>query len=311
MSKGFRNFFITFILALIVFGFLAYKMVPAAVDFFLPSESGSESTTSDVSGTESDTSEVTSTPDVSLPPVEEIKGTTFTTLLLGKDMYGNIDAAMLLKVNKETKTYLIVSIPTDMQLQIDGVNQKLKTLLRSRDIGFFTEKIYAITGLKIDYYAVFDVNGLIKAVDSLGSKLSYNIPRDMHYEDPDQGLVIDLKKGTTKLTGEIVSHLLRYVPPSGEEGRLAQQRDVMQSILVQMLTLENISKAPSMVETIVKNAETNFTLQAFNNNIELIFKYSSFTKQIVQYPGTMNKIGEETYFEPDVAAAISLFQQQK
>lgn len=308
MSKGFRNFFITFILALIVFGFLAYKMVPAAVAFFLPDVSGSESTTSDVSG--SDTSEDTSTPTESEPPVDQIKGTTFTTLMLGKDMYGNIDAAMLLKVNKETKTYLIISIPTDMQLQIDGVNQKLKTLLNSRDIGFFTEKIFAITGLKINYYAIFDVNGLIKAVDSLGS-LNYNIPRDMHYEDPDQGLVIDLKKGTTKLTGEIVSHLLRFVPPSGEEGRLAQQRDVIQSILVQMLTLENISKAPSMVESIIANAETNFTVQAFNNNTELIFKYASFTKQIVQYPGTMNKIGEETYFEPNIAAAISLFQQQK
>lgn len=310
MSKGFRNFFITFILALIVFGFIAYKSVPSVVDFFLPDVSGSESITSEVSGI--DTSHVTSEPPtVSLPPDDEIKGTSFTTLLLGKDMYGNIDAAMLLKVNKETRTYLVISIPTDMQLQIDGINQKLKTLLNSRDIGFFTEKIYAITGLKINYYAVFDVNGLIKAVDSLGPKLNYNIPRDMHYEDPSQGLIIDLKKGTTKLTGEIVSHLLRFVPPTGEEGRLAQQRDVIQSILVQMLTLENISKAPTMVETIIENAETNFTIQAFNNNVELIFKYSSFTKQIVQYPGKMNKIGEDIFFEPDIAAAISLFQQQK
>ena len=308
MSKGFRNFFITFVLSLIVFGFIAYKMVPDAVKFFLPDESGSESATSEVSG---DTSDVTSIPPTESQPSENIKGTTFTTLLLGKDMYGNIDAAMLLKVNKETKTYLIISIPTDMQLQIDGVNQKLKTLLNSRDIAFFSDKIYAITGLRINYYAIFDVNGLIRAVDSLGTNLSYNIPRDMRYEDPDQGLVIDLKKGTTKLTGEIVSHILRFVPPSGEQGRLAQQRDIMQSILVQLLTLENISKAPAMVETIIENAETNFTLQAFNNNTELIFRYSSFTKQIVQYPGTMNKIGEVTYFEPDIAAAISLFQQQK
>lgn len=311
MSKGFRNFFITFILALIAFGFIAYKMVPSAVDFFLTTESEATSRTEsadDISDPSEDTS-ADESPDVS-QPVDEIKGTSFTTLVLGTDMYDNIDAAMLVKVNKETKTYLIVSIPTDMQLQIDGVQQKLKTLLRSRDITFFKEKITAITGLQIDFYAVFDINGLIKTVDKLDN-VYFNIPYDMFYEDPEQDLVIDLKKGRTKLNGEIVSKLVRFVPTTGETGRLELQRDLVQSMLVQVLTMENVSKAPSLIEALVSNSNTNITLQALNSNTELIFKYASFSKQVIQYPGSMRQSGEETYFEPDVARAVSMFQTQK
>ena len=313
MSKGFRNFFITFILALIAFGFIAYKMVPSAVDFFLPAESGSN-----VSGSESETSRTDTSYETSpssessevSTPIDDIKGNSFTTLVLGTDMYGNVDAAMLIKVNKETKTYLIVSIPTDMQLQIDGVQQKLKILLKSRDITFFKEKITAITGLKIDYYAVFDINGLIKTVDKLDN-IYFNIPNDMKYEDPEQSLVIDLKKGRTKLTGDIVSQLVRFVPTTGETGRLELQRSLIQSMLVQVLTMENVSKAPSLVESIVSNSNTNINLQAINGNTDLIFKYASFTKQVVQYPGSMRQSGEETYFEPDITRAIAQFQSQK
>ncbi|HBL85464.1 MAG: hypothetical protein A2Y17_06095 [Clostridiales bacterium GWF2_38_85] len=309
MSSGFRNFFITFVLALIVFGIGAYKIMPAVIDFIIPPETSE--TESEVSETSSEPNSQAESQTTSTNTSEpEVKGESFTSIILGKDLYGNIDAIMLIKVNKETKSYIISSIPADTMLQIDGANIRLRDLLKTRDISFYKDKITAITGLAVDYYAILDIEGLISMTDMLDG-LYYNIPRDMFYEDPEQDLVIDLKKGRTKLTGDIVGQLVRFVPENGDLGRIELQRDLIQSMFVQMLTLENVSKAPSLFDKMLENAETNFTMEMFNNNVELIFSYASYSKIVVQYPGSMKTSGGETYFEPKLDEAISMFKSQK
>ena len=72
---------------------------------------------------------------------------------------------------------------------------KLGDVYAERGVEYLCGKVSGLTGLEIDYYASLDVGSIASVVDKIGG-VSYYIPEDMKYEDPDQDLVIDLKKGT-------------------------------------------------------------------------------------------------------------------
>lgn len=91
------------------------------------------------------------------------------------------------------------AIPANTKITVDGLPCKLQDLYSLKGIDALCEKVMALTGLPIDYYAVITVDNFKEVIDKLGG-ITYYVETDMYYVDESLGLYIDLRRGSKSLT---------------------------------------------------------------------------------------------------------------
>ncbi len=299
--QNIKNFFIAFLVSAIVFSaaawFLMQKVIEIQEDTIVDE---GNNPVGEIAGTT--VNEV----------VEEISGETFTALLACTDsLTKRHDALMLVHVVKERKQYMITSLPSYMVLNIDSIEYYLGDLINEKGRSFLLDKVYAVTGLKIDYYAFVSLNGFTELIDEIGG-VSFTVPQNMYYEDHTGKVLVDLKKGTQKLNGLSSLQLLRYKGYSnGDDERRNVQRDFIFTVLDSILLPSNIASAPAVFDKISKYTETNFKAEDFVKNIDLIFRYNSFEKIELDYPGVSNDSEGTTRFIPKIDEAIEMFKNHR
>lgn len=243
---------------------------------------------------------------------KDIAGNSFTALLACADpLTGRHDSLMILHVDKERKQYMISSLPSYMVLNIDSIEYYLGDLIKEKGRDFLLNKVYAITGLNIDYYAFVSIEGFAKIIDEIGG-VTFTVPQNMFYRDHLGNVLVDLKKGTKKLSGNEALQLLRFKGYSnGDEERRNVQRDFVLTTLDTILVPSNLGNAPAVLEKLLKYTNTNFTVNDFKDNIDLIFKYNSFEKIEIDYPGVSNNNNEVVRFIPIIDEAIEIYKDHR
>lgn len=343
MSSVIRNFIVTFCVSLLIFGMLSYAIVTNVDNVFSPP---------DDSTTEFD---IQNEPVNKLPVSETIHPETdtdgniiepddinddITILLVGTDYQPNIlndydvaeinkgvtgfpvkareisaDAIMLMKIDGAAKECIFSMLPSDMRVQADGNDVKLGSLYSLKGIHYLRNKVTAMTGLKIDYYAVISVMGLASVIDQLGG-INVTVPVDMNYDDDSQQLSIHLNKGSQILGGIDAVNMLRYkLYPNGDTSRRSMIAAFARTMLKKMTDISNITRVPDIYASLSEYVETDFNLADLTMHLDLIFSYSEFTASDINYPGTTGvpegSFDNDTYFEPDINAAISLYRKHR
>lgn len=192
MSKGFKSFFITFILSCVIFAYAASHIFNTYVDTFIESLFGiAQSEQSNVSEDFSQTisrpdDSDTSTSDESVDP--DFKGASKGSLFILQNELGEVDTVMIMRRKLETNSLMITVIPADTRLYVDGAYQKIRNLLKNRDLEFFKSKMEAIVGVSIDYYFMMhpeDIEAVFTELDGY----NYDVPYDMYLEKlPDESI---------------------------------------------------------------------------------------------------------------------------
>ena len=332
MLSALRNFILTFVIATVIFGTIAYFVVGFVLDTLsvaISAETVDETYTTETLPAED-------TEDTAPPDEDEIEGETFNMLLIGTDYQPDIfndynyeekwtgsgfpdkrsreisaDLLIFLRVDKENRKFVFCGLPSNLRVLVDGISMKLGDVYAEKGVEFLCGKVSGLTGLEIDYYASLDVGSIASVVDKIGG-VSYYIPEDMHYEDPDQDLVIDLKKGTTLLDGNKAAQLLRYAGySSGASSRMSTAIGFLQAMISKFTNITYLTKAPDLYESVADYFDTNFTVDDLINNLDLIFSYSKFESTIVSYPGSNKVTDGVNYFEPSTAAALDMFASYK
>lgn len=133
-------------------------------------------------------------------------------LILGKDnAAGLCDVLMLASLDLSLGRLSIVQIPRDTYFAYTEGNYK-KINAAPRVLGGaenFAKKLSQAFGVKIDGYVEFDLNFVKGAVDMVGG-VELDVPCDMDYDDPYQGLSIHLKKGRQTLSGKEAVSFVRF-----------------------------------------------------------------------------------------------------
>lgn len=223
MKYALRNFGLTFLISLIIFGTIAWFIVGAWKSMSEEILTGevvvgtqpSHGTTIDDIDSESNDSET------------EFMGNSFTFLAVamdkmpisekelqkwrddpdneGKDEpYSSVEALMLIRVDKENEKFIFMSLPTDFIINFKGENMPLGNITKkvniteNSNINVLLNEVTSLTGLTIDYHAVIDMEKFVETVDNIGG-FTYTVPVEMKYEDPIKNLTINFKKGQ-KLT---------------------------------------------------------------------------------------------------------------
>lgn len=229
--SAFKNFGITFLVSVLIFGIVAYFVV----GFLTSTVSGilaDENDRLDNLFTEpAESSNINKTPTKDVPQVE---GDSFTLLFAVTDKregtfkyypkteseINAIDTTVkgsdgilaegyhtvkmksivLLRVSKETGDYTIIPIPSNSKVYTNkgGGYTLLEDVAYFYNNEFFRDKVYSMTGIMPDYTAVINVTDLPDLLDSVGSFTCY-VPEDI-YSDGKNYVPKPAEPATTETT---------------------------------------------------------------------------------------------------------------
>ncbi len=334
MLSAFRNFFLTFVIAALIFGGIAYFVVGFVLETVSEAIEPESVETEKIHLEYSDTTDEPPSTDTTPPPDEEpISGESFNILLIGTDYQPELfddydyestwtgegfpdkrdrpwgaDSLILVRIDKESRRFVFCAIPRNTRVQVDGIYTQLGDIIASKGVEFLCGKVTGLTGMKIDYYAQLDIGSLAACIDALGG-ITYYIPEDMTYSDPLQELEIDLKKGTAQIDGNMAMQLLRYVGyEGGDTARMRTAVDFLQKIIAKFTNVTYLTKAPELYKTLTRYIKTDFSADDLLNNLDLIFAYTKFETLVLSFPGSVKAYDGISYFEPNTSAALELFE---
>lgn len=195
-------------------------------------------------------------------------------LFVGKDRVGsNTDVILLINFNADSQTISVLQIPRDTYMDSEhNVSDRSKRVnaiyaYGSIDTGSVegglealekaVEDCFAVT---IDSYFMVNLSGFRKIVDAIGG-VWVDVPFDMYYEDPEQDLYIDLKKGPTLLDGNKAEQFVRFRNDyaEGDLGRVQAQKIFLTALVNKLLSPEwyTIDKLTNVANYVLDCSTTN------------------------------------------------------
>ncbi len=201
----------------------------------------------------------------------------FTIMFVGTDVRSaddtnwRSDVLIIAAVNPHDKSIKMVSIPRDTKVLIsnsNGVRTKINSAPyygKQAEVGPMTNTITTVEdflNIPIDYYVKVNFNGFIEVVDAVGG-VDVNIPFDFtmrlfnkmeHYE-----------KGPAHLDGR---RALGYVrmrksDPRGDLGRNMRQREVIQSLMDQIVSINSVTRIDDILKSVGNNVTHNMKMKQF------------------------------------------------
>lgn len=159
-----------------------------------------------------------------------------TWLLVGSDARAGeparADAMILVRTTKSLNHLLVVSIPRDMRVQIQGHGvTKLNHALAYGSVPLLCDTIARSMQVRIDHTCVVDFVGFRELVDALGG-VDVVVDHAMRYVDRTDGTAIDLAAGPRHLTGQQALDYVRFRHDAlADTGRMERQRALLSAIV--------------------------------------------------------------------------------
>ena len=191
-----------------------------------------------------------------------------TILLAGTDESGDrTDTIMLLNIDRSQKRISLMSIPRDTKVNSTYTPHKINSAYGVNGKGeegmdSLMDYVADCVGFRPDGYVLVELDVFMELVDLFGG-VEFDVPMDMHYEDPSQDLYINLREGWQSLDGEEAMGLVRfrYGYADADIGRVSVQRDFMMAAIDQWASLKNIWKLPKALLLLEKNALTDLSVR--------------------------------------------------
>jgi LCP family protein required for cell wall assembly len=241
------------------------------------------------------------------------KSEPINVLLLVSDVGGtNTDAIMVAHYDPDTKQINAISVPRDTYVTVNGLKtHKVNGVYAAKDgAARLKAALEAILGQKIDYYAYLNLKTIREIVDLLDG-VDYDVPCDLIYDDPDQDLHINIKKGLRTLTGKQVEGLLRFRHPNkwtaevkkyydgSDLKRIERQQDFMGEMMRQKLSLQYLPKVGDIISTVYSNIETDLPLSEMLKLANGVTGFSSEKFHAEMLPGKAQTIDGLSYYVLD------------
>lgn len=167
-------------------------------------------------------------------------------LIFGCDESGALtDTILLAARNKNTGEMSVLQIPRDTYAAYTtGSYRKINGAFRalgSEDCKAFFSRALGVT---VHWFAALNLKCVPPLVDAIGG-VDMDVPMDMDYSDPAQGLEIHIKKGLQHLDGQTALSFIRYRSGyvTADLGRMQAQQNFLRAFAKKC---ENLSAATFM-----------------------------------------------------------------
>ncbi len=229
-----------------------------------------------------------------------------TILLAGTDKDGfRTDTMMLLTVDRGNGTLSLVSIPRDTLVFCEYAVPKINSAYGWAGGGEdgmreLMQRVSEIIGFEPDGYVLIGLEGFEKLIDVMGG-VEFNVPMDMRYSDPSQGLEIDLKAGEQRLDGSEAMQLVRFRSgyAMADLDRVTVQRAFVKAALSQWLSPEKLLRLPGALSTLKEYTQSSLTAENYLWLAESAMFCDLEGVRMETLPGAAMYIGGGSYYVLD------------
>lgn len=177
---------------------------------------------------------------------------------------GLSDVNMLVAINPTTKKVLMVNIPRDYYVALDGDSKKMDKLTHagSKGIGCSMATVENIFGVKCNYYVKVNFKSVVDIVDALGG-ITVNSEFNFSSEHSLSGKTYSFKVGENALKGDAALAFARERKsfPKGDRQRGIHQQVVIKAIFNKVISpaILNPAKLNGVLTAITSNMKTNIS----------------------------------------------------
>ena len=302
MKYSIRNFFLVFLMSIVIFSVIAVFVVRYADGVMdgLPANRNTDDPNNPVYS-------LTSEDPLTDPQTKS--NDTVTFLISGTDeMEGWADALLLVRIDRETSLYTTVMIPANMRLFVGGSDRAIGSLITLDSPRFLKQKVGAITGIEVDHHINLDLQGFADLIDLVGG-VDFNVPESMSYRDDEQALRINLSSGLQHIDGAKAVQLVRYRGyVDGVSGRNAAILGFFEAFANAVFKTDNMFRAQTLITQIFETVQTDMSVTEFIGAMPLIFSYDSFQHESFTYPGRYVYEAGQEWFVPSFDNAFTVFE---
>lgn len=245
------------------------------------------------------------------------QGAIVNVLLLGVDagMDGaaRSDTIILLSVDRRDGSVHAIAIPRDTRVSIPGRRglERINAAHAHGGPALAVRTVEQLLDVDIDYYVRVDFEGFESIIDTLGGVV-IDVEKRMWYEDKAQGLLIDLRPGLQRLSGDQALQYVRYRsdglgdvslvdPAEGEYGgRVERQLKLIKAVVNQAFTAKNILNAPQLVSDLRGTVSANIPPDVALNLVMGLSDISPSKIKTAILPGHTETIAGASYWNPDL-----------
>lgn len=199
--------------------------------------------------------------------VENTNDGVFNILICGTDGDGGrTDTIIVANLDTGTNQVSLLSIPRDTYIYGDYYLPKINSVYGSAGMGekgirALEEKIGNTFGIWMDGYVLVDLEAFEKIVDMVGG-VYVEVPMNMNYDDPTQGLYIHLQKGWQTLDGAHAIQLCRYRSgyATADIRRTEVQQDFLKALAKKCVETISVSQIPQYAQIFSDFVRTDLTL---------------------------------------------------
>ena len=180
----------------------------------------------------------------------ERKGGFYTILVSGvDDGNGGSDTNILMAVDTVNGYVYGASIPRDSKAIIGGKAHKINYAYNKGGTELLADTVSEQLGIPVDYTVCVNLQGFTALVDAIGG-VDFEVPINMDYDDPIQGLSIHFKKGMQHLSGADALRVVRFRHNNDGTGYGSED-------LGRMSTQQNFLKFAPQLLSVQRNAKYN------------------------------------------------------
>lgn len=241
---------------------------------------------------------------------DEQKQKSYNILLLGHNSLLT-DVFMLVNINASTNSITIMQIPRDtwiadnnkMHITTNKINAVMPTYYNYYRSTTKTEDAYekaykAVAntistnlGITIDFTVIMDLEGFRNIVDALGGVEIY-VEQGLYYQDPEQGLYINIPAGKQTLNGKQAEGFVRYRQGylTADLGRQNAQKQFLAALLAKVkssFSISNVGQLKDLANQIIKHVDTDMSTTDMIYFAKEILKCDLSAMNMMTMPGNL------------------------
>ena len=189
----------------------------------------------------------------------------YTFLLMGTDDgNGNADTLMVATYDVANQKVGVVSIPRDTIVDRTWSRYpKINGAYSGGNIDRVRQEVGHLLGIPIDYFVKVDIKAFVQLVDAVDG-VDFDVPVDMNYDDPWQGLSIHYKKGLQHLDGRQALEVVRFrhnndMTGYSDTGRTNTQQALIRAVLEKVLSWGSLGRIKPLLDVCMDNVQTDLT----------------------------------------------------
>ncbi len=299
VAVSLRNFFLTFVLALALFGWLGFEYYDE-LESLLPT---ADREVSEESSRDESSSEEQSGPGSIMLPGGEGDGLGILNgLAVTKNEKGEVTKAVFVRLNSDRKAVLTCDLPLSAVLYNDvGALVPLRDYLRIYDGETASMAIATLVGYHADFYLEMSPDALDALVEHL-SQPHFLIPQEINYVNPIYAGITEfpggkvpadywkhVDAGNITMTGEVLAILREhYESCDGSDGHgsyAALANSMLNSFMDQLMTEQRtvMLADPERFAAALSGMNTNMDAAFLAEWGKLLMKYESYKKVEITY----------------------------